>query len=141
VTLYSRLGGYDVLLAIARRWHELCLTDELAAHPFTHTDMHPQHDERLAAYLAEACGGPRLYTGGYGDESTMQRMHAGNGVWPELDELCLTFFDQACAEHAADATAGADLAAYFRRATDAMNAYGESVDLVPDDLEIRRARS
>ena len=82
-TLYESLGGFDALLAACRRWHQLCLADPVAAHPFEHA-LHPQHDERLAAYLAEATGGPKLYTAGYGDESSMQRMHAGNGEHGEL---------------------------------------------------------
>ncbi|WP_349827864.1 hypothetical protein [Brevibacterium litoralis] len=31
--------------------------------------MHLHHDERPAAYLAEALGGPALYSAGYGDEA------------------------------------------------------------------------
>ena len=76
MSLYDDVGGFDVLLAVCRRWNALCLADPVAAHPFSHGTLHPQHDERLAAYLAEALGGPRLYTGGYGDESKVQRMHA-----------------------------------------------------------------
>ena len=32
-------------------------------------------------YLAEAFGGPPLYSGGFGDESAMLRVHAGRGRW------------------------------------------------------------
>ena len=56
-TLYEAVGGFDAILALTRRWHALCLADPAAAHPFEH-QLHPQHDERLAAYLAEALGGP-----------------------------------------------------------------------------------
>jgi hemoglobin len=93
-TLYEQVGGFDAILALTTRWHALCLQDPLAAHPFEHP-LHPKHDERLAAYLAEAFGGPELYSAGYGDESSMQRLHAGNGVHVELDEACLTAFDRA----------------------------------------------
>ncbi len=95
MTLYDEVGGFDVLLAVCRRWNALCLADPVAAHPFSHGTLHPQHDERLAAYLAEALGGPLLYTGGYGDESTMQRMHAGNGEHQDLDEVCVRLFRRA----------------------------------------------
>lgn len=47
-TLYDEVGGFDTLLAVCRRWHELCLADPVAAHPFEHV-THPLHDERLAA--------------------------------------------------------------------------------------------
>src|SRR5215470_1279621 len=96
-SLYNRIGGYDAILRLCRRWHELCLQDPVAAHPFEH-ELHPQHDERLAAYMAEALGGPALYTAGYGDESAVQRIHAGNGVHVELDEACLALFDRALAD-------------------------------------------
>jgi hemoglobin len=134
-TLYESLGGFDALLAACRRWHQLCLADALAAHPFEH-DLHPQHDERLAAYLAEATGGPRLYTGGYGNESSMQRMHAGNGEHRELDERCLALFERALGDVGLPAGPAARLAAHFRRATEAQRAYAASVDQVPEDLAL-----
>ena len=55
-TLYEQAGGFDALLDLCVRWHDLCLADPVAAHPFEH-DLHPRHDERLAAYLSEALGG------------------------------------------------------------------------------------
>ena len=132
-TLYESLGGFDALLAACRRWHQLCLADPVAAHPFERA-LHPQHDERLAAYLAEATGGPKLYTAGYGDESSMQRMHAGNGSLRELDERCLALFEQALADAGLPAGPAARLAAHFRRATEAQRAYAPSKDRVPEGL-------
>ena len=132
-TLYESLGGFDALLALCKRWHELCLADPVAAHPFEH-DLHPQHDERLAAYLAEATGGPKLYTAGYGDETSMQRMHAGQGVHVELDERCLALFERALADVGLPAAPAARLAAHFRRATEAQRAYGAGTDRVPGAL-------
>jgi len=137
-SLYDDVGGFDVLLAFCRRWHDLCLADPVAAHPFEHPG-HPQHNERLAAYLAEALGGPALFTGGYGDETYVQRLHAGNGEHVELDERCLTLFDQAVEESEIDAEAGRRLSAYFRRATEAQRAYAGGPDLVPDDLPFNLA--
>jgi hemoglobin len=133
VTLYERVGGFDALLALCRHWHTLCSADPLAAHPFEHLTM-PHHDERLAAYLAEALGGPPLYTAGYGDESSMQRLHAGNGVHPELDEACLALFDRALVEVGVAPEPAAELSAYFREATLAQRAYSRSPDQVPDGL-------
>jgi hemoglobin len=138
MTLYADLGGFDAILGICVRWHELCLADPEAAHPFEQA-LHPQHDERLAAYLAEATGGPALYTGGYGTESSMQRRHAGNGEHPDLDEACLRHFDRAVAESGVPENAGARLCAYFRAATEAMRVYGGSEDDVPDGLPIALA--
>ena len=136
-TLYEALGGFDALLTLCRRWHELCLADPVASHPFEHA-MHPQHDERLAAYLAEVTGGPKLYTGGYGDESSMQRLHAGNGEHHELDERCLALFDQALADVGLPTGPAAKLAAHFRRSTEAQRAYADGVDKVPRALAFPR---
>jgi hemoglobin len=122
-SLYEDLGGFDRILALTRRWHQLCMEDPLAAHPFEHP-MHPHHDERLAAYLAEAFGGPALYTAGYGDESYVQQLHAGNGVHIELDEACLVAFDRALAESGIATEPAAKASAYFRRATEEQRVYG-----------------
>lgn len=132
-TLYEAIGGFDALLRVCRRWHELCLADPVAAHPFEH-GLHSQHDERLAAYLAEALGGPALYTAGYGDETSMQRLHAGNGVHAELDESCLALFDRALADVAVPSGAAGRLSAYFREATVAQRAYAGGPELVPESL-------
>ena len=139
MSLYQDLGGFDVILGVCRRWHALCLADPVANHPFTHPGMHPHHEERLAAYLAEAAGGPALYTGGYGDESHVQRLHAGNGEHIELDEICLRLFDQALADHGVPAEPAARLSAYFRGAAEEMRRYGASADLVPSGLPLPRA--
>jgi hemoglobin len=134
-TLYESLGGFDALLALCRRWHELCLADPVAAHPFQHA-LHPLHDERLAAYLAEATGGPKLYTAGYGDETSMQRLHAGQGEHKELDEVCLALFDRALADVGLPAGPAARLAAHFRRATEAQRAYADGAERVPGALRL-----
>jgi hemoglobin len=116
----------------------LCLQDPLAAHPFEQP-MHPRHDERLAAYLAEALGGPALYTAGYGDESSVQRLHACNGEHVELDEACLAAFDQALADTGITGDAGARFAAYFRRATEEQRRYAADGAQVPDGLPFNYA--
>ncbi|MFC7755942.1 globin domain-containing protein [Tsukamurella soli] len=136
MTRYDEAGGFDVVLPLCRRWHELCLVDPIAAHPFSHSGQHPRHDERLAAYLAEAFGGPPLFTAGYGDESSVRRMHAGSGVHRELDEACLRLFDRAGVGVVIDTAAAERISRYFREATEAMNAYGTGVDLVPDGLPL-----
>ena len=132
-TLYEQAGGFDAILALCKRWHALCLTDPLAGHPFEH-DLHPKHDERLAAYLSEAWGGPPLYTAGYGDESYVQRIHACNGVHIELDEACLAFFDKAVSEMTASADAKAKMNSYFRRATEEMRRFESEGAEVPEGL-------
>ena len=136
--LYARAGGFDVLLAVCVRWHELCLQDPVAAHPFERA-MHPHHDVRLAAYLSEALGGPALYTAGYGTESGVQRIHACNGEHLELDEICLALFDQALVECGVAGDAAAGISAYFRGATEAQRDFADASHPVPDDLPFRYA--
>src|SRR5215831_20991276 len=137
-SLYDEIGGFDVVLALCRRWHALCLQDPIAAHPFEH-DLHPKHDERLAAYMSEALGGPALYTAGYGDESAVQRIHACNGVHVELDEACLTLFDRALTDVGITGDTAARISAYFRTATEAQRTYGNPDAVVPDDLPFNYA--
>lgn len=134
---YSDVGGFDAILAVCRRWHELCLADPVAEHPFSHPGQHPQHDERLAAYLAEALGGPPLYTAGYGDETYVQRLHACNGEHVELDEACLRLFDRALAEVGIPEPGASGLSTYFREATVAMRVYADGG--VPDQLPFNHA--
>jgi hemoglobin len=50
-------GGSEGLLCLAEAWHSRVLADEVISHAFNH-GFHPQHTERLAAYWAEALGGP-----------------------------------------------------------------------------------
>ena len=137
-SLYELLGGFDQILAVTRRWHELCLQDPEAAHPFEH-ELHPFHDERLAAYLAEAFGGPKLYSAGYGDETYVQKLHAGNGVHVELDEACLAAFDRALADVGIIGHPAARASSYFRRATEEQRAWGDKGTQVPPGLAINYA--
>lgn len=137
-SLYHRLGGFDQILALVRTWHGLCLQDAEAAHPFEH-ELHPQHDERLAAYLAEAFGGPALYTAGYGDESFVQRLHSGNGVHASLDEACIRRFDEALVAIGADPAAAHAASSYFRAATLAQRNWSGPDSVVPDALPFNYA--
>lgn len=132
-TLYEKVGGFDAIFALTRRWHALCLEHPEAAHPFEHA-LHPYHDERLTAYLAEAFGGPKLYSAGYGDESSMQRLHAGNGVHVELDEACIALFEQAAREVGIGDEPSLRIVAYFRQATEAQRAWADPETAVPEGL-------
>lgn len=138
LSLYEQIGGFDKVLSLCRIWHSRCLANPEAAHPFEH-GLHPQHEERLAAYLAEAFGGPALYTAGYGSESQVQRVHAGNGDHVDLDEACLAEFDQALTDVGITGEVASTLSAYFRSATEAQRAYSKSASQVPEDLPLNYA--
>ena len=93
-SVYDALGGEAGLLRLAEAWHERVLADEVVGHAFSH-GFHPRHTERLAAYWGEALGGPATYTQRYGDETSVVRMHSGNGPHEEMDERAIACFDQA----------------------------------------------
>jgi truncated hemoglobin YjbI len=67
-TIYEAAGGRDGMLRLANAWHKRVLEDEVVSHAFSH-GYHPEHTERLAAYWAEALGGPTTYSDQYGDET------------------------------------------------------------------------
>ena len=58
-TVYEAAGGAGFFLALANAWHERVMADGVVSHAFSH-GFHPEHSKRLAAYWAEALGGPPL---------------------------------------------------------------------------------
>ena len=115
-TVYEAAGGYEGFLRLARAWHARVMADELVSHAFSH-GFHPDHTERLAAYWAEALGGPATFSAVYGDETSVVRMHSGHGVHEEMDRRAIACFDEALKD--------AGLSRYHRSADD-----------VPDGMEI-----
>jgi hemoglobin len=99
----------------------------------------PQHDERFAAYLTEAFGGPKLYTAGYGSESSVQQMHACNGDHVELDEACIRNFEQALTDVGIESKPAAEAADYFRRATESQRRWSQPGTSVPEELPFNYA--
>jgi len=138
-TVYEVAGGRQAFIALAHAWHARCLADPILSHAFSH-GYHPQHSERLAAYWAEALGGPAEYTNLMGDESGVVRLHSGNGEHREMDERAQVCFAQALEDAAlpADPRLRATLKAYFRWATESMSAYPQSAEQVPSGLVLRR---
>ena len=84
-TVYDAAGGTAGLLRLAAAWHDRVMADEIVSHAFSH-GFHPQHRERLAAYWAEALGGPTAYSDSYGTETSVVRLHSGNGLHEEMDQ-------------------------------------------------------
>ena len=138
MTVYEAAGGAEGLLALAHAWHGWVMDDEVVAHAFSH-GFHPDHTERLAAYWIEALGGPTRYSETYGDESSVVRMHSGNGPHEEMDRRAIVCFDQALVDVglAPDEGVGRVLHDYFTWATTTtMSRYHDSADDVPHDLRI-----
>ncbi len=136
-SVYEAAGGGDGMLRLAEAWHSRVLADEIVSHAFSH-GYHPRHSERLAAYWGEALGGPAAYTGEFGDETSVVRIHSGNGAHDEMDQRAIACFDQALS----DAGLAAEplrqvLHDYFAWATTTPLArYPQSADDVPDGLSI-----
>jgi hemoglobin len=137
-TIYEAAGGLDGLLRLAHAWHARVLEDEVVSHAFSH-GFHPQHTERLAAYWAEALGGPATYSDQYGDETSVVRIHSGNGPHEEMDQRAIACFDQALQD------AGLDRDERLRRVlhdyfawatTTTMSRYHHSAEDVPGGLHI-----
>jgi hemoglobin len=137
-TVCEAAGGYDGLLSLAHAWHRRVMEDPIVSHAFSH-GYHPQHTERLAAYWAEALGGPAIYSEKYGDETSVVRLHSGNGPHEEMDQRAIACFDNALGDTALarDDRLRAVLHAYFAWATTTtMARYHDSADDVPADLRI-----
>jgi hemoglobin len=137
-TVYEALGGTKGLLSLASAWHARVMADEVVSHAFSH-GYHPDHTERLAAYWAEALGGPARYSEAYGDETSAVRIHSGNGPHEEMDRRAIACFDQALVDVGltGDDRLRKVLHDYFAWATTtAMSRYHRSADEVPDGLRI-----
>jgi hemoglobin len=138
-SVYEAAGGMEGLLRLAEAWHSRVMADEIVSHAFSH-GFHPQHQQRLAAYWAESLGGPAAYTGSYGDESSVVRIHSGNGAHEEMDRRAIKCFDQALDQVGLTADpVRRVLHDYFAWATTTtMSRYHRSADDVPSGLSIAR---
>ncbi len=136
-TVFEAAGGDDGLRHLAGAWHRRVMADEVVGHAFSH-GFHSQHVERLAAYWAEALGGPSRYSGSYGDETSVVKTHSGNGEHDEMNFRAIACFDQALDDVGlADGALRQVLHDYFTWATTTtMYRYHESSDDVPNGLSI-----
>jgi hemoglobin len=139
-TVYAAAGGSEGLLRLAGAWHNRVMADEVVSHAFSH-GFNPDHTERLAAYWIEALGGPTAYSDAYGDETSVVRIHSGNGVHDDMDRRAIGCFDQAMTDIGLsdEDPVRSVLHDYFAWATTtSMARYHESADDVPDGLRMPR---
>jgi hemoglobin len=139
-SVYEAAGGSDGLLRLAESWHSRVMADEVVSHAFSH-GFHPQHSQRLAAYWAEALGGPATYSEVFGDETSVVRIHSGEGSHDEMDQRAIACFDRAMEDAGLERSGPLRqvLHDYFAWATTTtMARYSESADDVPDGLTIPR---
>ena len=137
LSVYEAAGGEAGLLRLAAAWHDRVMSDEVVSHAFSH-GVHPRHRERLAAYWAEALGGPSNYSDDCGDETSVVRMHSGNGQHEEMDRRAIACFDEALDDVGiVDDRLRRVLNEYFVWATTTtMSRYHRSADDVPTGLPI-----
>jgi hemoglobin len=137
-TVYESAGGSIGMLRLASAWHKRVLEDEVVSHASSH-GYDAEHAERLAAYWTEALGGPATYSERYGDETSVVRIHSGNGLHEEMDRRAIACFDQALNDIglAGDERLKRVLHDYFTWATTTtMSRYARSADDVPDGLDV-----
>ena len=137
-SVYEAAGGDESLLRLAEAWHSRVMADDVVSHAFGH-GFHPQHSARLAAYWAEALGGPTTYSDTYGDETSVVQIHSGNGPHDEMDRRAIACFDQALSDVGliANEPLRQVLHDYFAwTTTTTMSRYHESADDVPEGLTI-----
>jgi hemoglobin len=139
-SLYEFAGGDDAFLALATAHHARCLADPELNHPFSHDDLNPQHVRRLAAYWAEVLGGPPRFSQVAGDQSSVQRMHAGNGDITDLGRRFVECFVAAADDAAlpSDPEFRAALRAYMEWAVADVLAYSAEDAVVPAGLSMPR---
>jgi hemoglobin len=133
-SVYEAAGGLPGLTRLAAAWHERVLADEVVSHAFEH-GYRADHTSRLAAYWAEALGGPPSEI----DETTVVRMHSGNGPHEEMDRRAIACFDEALTDAGFTDPLRRVLHDYFAWATTTtMNRYHHSADEVPPGLTVPR---
>lgn len=139
-SVFEAAGGMEGLRRLAAAWHCRVMADEVVSHAFSH-GFHPEHVERLAAYWAEALGGISTYSDFYGDETSVVKMHSGNGEHDEMDRRAIACFDDAVVDVglADEGLLRQVLHDYFAWATTTtMSRYHQSADDVPGGLRIPR---
>ncbi len=137
-TLYEAAGGEEGMLRLAHAWHDRVMADEVVSHAFSH-GFRADHTERLAAYWAEALGGPTTFSDTYGDEAAVVRIHSGNGPHEEMNDRAIECFDRALEDAGLDGDERLRTALhdYFAWATTvSMYSYHDSADDVPPGLPI-----
>lgn len=130
MTLYESVGGADVVHALADAWHRRVLADPVVQHAFSH-GFNDDHVARLAAYWAQAWGGPDTFTATMGDEATVVEIHSHQGIHADMDQRAERCFVEATQEVDVTDAVREELLDYWRWATNNMNAYPDESDVVP----------
>jgi hemoglobin len=139
-SIYEFAGGEAAFLALARAHHERCLADPMLNHPFAREGLHPEHVERLAAYLGEVFGGPQRFSGECSDQSAMMKLHACNEIPAEMGQRFVACFVAAMDDAGLpqDAELRDRLRSYMEWAVAEMLAVSPRDSVVADGLPVPR---
>ena len=137
--MFEFAGGEPAFLALAAAHHQRCLEDPVLNHPFSHQG-NPRHVERLAAYWAEAFGGPPRYSESCGGHSAMLGIHAGTGAGDDFGPRFVACFVQAADDAGLpdDPAFRAGLRAYMEWAVGEVLPYSPHGSRVPARLPVPR---
>jgi len=138
--LYEFAGGEPAFLRLAAAHHARCLADPELNHPFSHSDLDPEHVARLAAYWGEVLGGPPRYSRECADQSALLRMHAHNGEMGDLGRRFVDCFVAAADDAGLPEDAGfrAALRAYMEWAVADVLVYAPYDAVVPAGVPVPR---
>lgn len=78
-TLFEWAGGFPALLRMTRIFYGKYVPQDPLVGPLF-ANMSPDHPERVAAWLTEVFGGPKLYSEQYGGYSRMISQHVGKCI-------------------------------------------------------------
>jgi truncated hemoglobin YjbI len=93
-TLFEWAGGFPALLRMTRLFYgKYVPADPLLAPLFA--SMSPDHPERVAAWLGETFGGPKLHTAQYGGYDRMVGEHLGKALREEQRARWVQLISQA----------------------------------------------
>jgi CDGSH-type Zn-finger protein/truncated hemoglobin YjbI len=81
-TLFEWAGGYPALLDMTTIFYSKYVPQDPLIGPLF-ASMSPDHPERVAAWLSEVFGGPKLYSERYGGYARMISHHVGKNITPE----------------------------------------------------------
>jgi CDGSH-type Zn-finger protein/truncated hemoglobin YjbI len=78
-TLFEWAGGLPALIRLTRAFYSKYVPEDPLIGPLF-ANMRPDHPERVASWLGEVFGGPKMYSSQYGGYERMVSQHLGKGL-------------------------------------------------------------